>query len=160
MWWISTVPIRHPYFQSFDKHNSHPHPFGIIGTHYRHYSRPRRCFRMMMAPGFWIYLPILHTLHTYCLPPLAMALDLTTIHVRWGPLHTWAKSHDLVMARTLDSHPKPVPLICLKLNQFKRIIWRCLSILESVVQYVLLDFNFFKSWSPIIFVRPTSWRWA
>ena len=26
-----------------------------------------------------------------------------------GPLHTQAKSRDLVMVRTLDSHPKAVP---------------------------------------------------
>ena len=28
-----------------------------------------------------------------------------------GPLHTWAKSRDLVMVRTLDSHPKAVPWV-------------------------------------------------
>jgi hypothetical protein len=27
------------------------------------------------------------------------------IGVIWGPLHTWANSRDLVMVRTLDSHP-------------------------------------------------------
>ena len=28
--------------------------------------------------------------------------------INLGPLHTWAKSRDLVMVRTLDSHPKAV----------------------------------------------------
>ena len=33
----------------------------------------------------------------------------------WGPLHTWAKSHDLVLVRTLDSHPKAVQWVLRKL---------------------------------------------
>ena len=32
-----------------------------------------------------------------------------------GPLHTWAKSRDLVMVRTLDSHPKVIPCVLGKL---------------------------------------------
>ena len=56
-------------------------------------------------------------------------------------------------------------IICLKLYQLKRILWWCLSFLESVMeaalQYVmksiLLEKILTKSWSPGIFVIPTSW---
>jgi hypothetical protein len=55
-------------------------------------------------------------------------------------------------------------IMCLKLYQFKRIIWWCLSVLESfmevALQYVsksiMLEKILKKSWSPGIFVRPTS----
>ena len=63
-------------------------------------------------------------------------------------------------------------IICLKLYQFKRIMWWCLSVLKSILEYVLeyalesnvefvlLEKILKKSWSPRSFVRPTSWRWA
>jgi hypothetical protein len=39
-------------------------------------------------------------------------VELMCIHNHYsGPLHTWAKSRDLVMVRTLDSHPKAVPWV-------------------------------------------------
>ena len=56
-------------------------------------------------------------------------------------------------------------LICLKLHQFERNTWRCLSIMEFVVEFALqsvlkstlLEKNIKnKSWSPWICVRPTS----
>ena len=115
-------------------------------------------------------------------------------HISLGPLHTWAKSCDLVIVRTLDSHPKAVlcshgpssmvwsengpccgpvayfvgrkegriglNIICLKLYQFDRITWWCLYVLKyvlkSILKYAMLEKLLKKSWSPEIFVRPTS----
>jgi hypothetical protein len=38
-------------------------------------------------------------------------VDLFVSFIQLGPLHTWAKSRDLVMVRTFDSHPKVVPWV-------------------------------------------------
>ena len=54
--------------------------------------------------------------------------------------------------------------ICLKCYQFERTIWWCMLVMESILEYVLesvlLEKNLKKLGSPIIFVRSTSWRWA
>ena len=63
-------------------------------------------------------------------------------------------------------------IICLKHYQFERITWWCFLVLESIQEYVMestlqsflnpimLEKYIKKSWSPIICVSPTSWRWT
>ena len=59
-------------------------------------------------------------------------------------------------------------IICLKLYQFRRITWWCLSVLEYVLESslkfvlksIMLEKILKKSWSPRICVKPTTWRWT
>ena len=54
-------------------------------------------------------------------------------------------------------------IICLKLYQFERTIWWCLSVLESILDYVMkfvmLKILKKKPWSPEICVRPAENFW-
>ena len=71
-----------------------------------------------------------------------------------GPLHTWAKSRDLVIVRILDSHPKAVPCV---LGKPLYVVWSengpCCGTIAYIVGKKRGGFNFIKYVSNFINLR-------